>query len=215
MSGESILDGVGRYYAQRLAEHGPGPRGVDWNGADSQRLRHAQFLRLIEAEPGASILDLGCGYGDFLDFLRQRGLRGAYAGWDIAPEMVAAARQRHGEAGDHVFHVGAQPDHACDFAIASGVLNVKGDVPPSDWAAYVEGVIDILARSGRKGFGFNLLSLSSDEDKRRAHLYYADPAAILRLCLDRYGRHVALLQDYGLWEFTVLVRHPAAPGQPA
>lgn len=65
----------------------------------------------------------------------------------------------------------------------------------------------MLARSGRRGFGFNLLSLSSDAEKRRPHLFYADPARMLRHCLDRYGRHVALLQDYGLWEFTLLVRH--------
>ncbi|CAD5293141.1 conserved hypothetical protein [Bosea sp. 62] len=29
---------------------------------------------------------------------------------------------------------------------------------------------------------------------------------MLANCLARYGRHVALLQDYGVWEFTVLVR---------
>ncbi|MEI6162606.1 MAG: class I SAM-dependent methyltransferase, partial [Roseococcus sp.] len=102
----SILDTVGRYYAQRLAEHGPGPRGVDWNGEESQRLRHAQFLRLVEAAPDASILDLGCGYGDFLAFLRGRGHAGPYVGWDVAPEMIAAARALHGEDSDRSWQVG-------------------------------------------------------------------------------------------------------------
>lgn len=206
MSGDAILQRVSRYYAGRLAEHGPGPRGVDWNSEDSQRLRHAQFLRLLEADPGASILDLGCGYGDFLPFLRAHGQSGDYAGWDVAPEMIAAARDLHGEGADRSWHVGAVPDAACDYAIASGVLNVKGEESRADWAAYVEAVIEVLARSGRKGFGFNVLSLSSDPEKRRPHLFYADPAGMLRHCLDRYGRHVALLQDYGLWEFTLLVR---------
>ncbi|MDB5378544.1 MAG: class SAM-dependent methyltransferase [Rubritepida sp.] len=207
MSDDAILQRVGRYYAGRLAEHGPGPRGVDWNGEESQHLRHAQFLRLIEADPAASILDLGCGYGDFLAFLRSRGHAGAYAGWDVAPEMIAAARDLHGEGTDRAWHAGAVPDTACDYAIASGVLNVKGEVAEADWAAYADGVIDVLARSGRRGFGFNVLSLSSDPEKRQPHLFYADPARTLRYCLDRYGRHVALLQDYGLWEFTLLVRH--------
>lgn len=91
--------------------------------------------------------------------------------------------------------------------MASGVINVKGDVAEADWAAYAEGVIETLARSSQLGFGFNMLSLFSDPEKRRQHLFYADPAAMLRHCLNRYGRHAALLQDYGLWEFTVLVRH--------
>lgn len=207
-SERAILDQVGRYYAQRLAEHGANPRGVDWNGADSQRLRHAQFLRLLDDDPAGSILDLGCGYGDFLTFLRDQGRTGRYAGWDVAPEMIAAARALHGEGEGRAWHVGAVPDQPCDYAVASGVLNVKGDSSEAAWAAYADGVIETLARAGRRGFGFNMLSLSSDPDKRRPHLFYADPAALLRQCLDRHGRHVAVLQDYGLWEFTVLVRHP-------
>jgi hypothetical protein len=30
---------------------------------------------------------------------------------------------------------------------------------------------------------------------------------MLAHCLSRYGRSVALMQDYGLYEFTVMVRH--------
>ena len=207
MSHDVILQNVGRYYAERLAEHGPSPRGVDWNGEESQRLRHAQFLRLINGNTSESFLDLGCGCGDFLNFLRSSGHAGTYVGWDVAPEMIAAARAQHGEGRDRQWHVGAVPDVACDYAIASGVLNVKGEAGTAEWAVYVHEVIDVLARSGRRAFGFNMLSLSSDPEKRRPHLYYADPAAMMRHCLDRYGRHVAILQDYGLWEFTVMIRH--------
>jgi SAM-dependent methyltransferase len=209
MTNSALLCNVSRYYAGRLAEHGPTPRGVDWNGAESQRLRHAQFLRLLAPEPEASVLDLGCGYGDFLEFLREAGHRGPYAGWDLVPEMIAAARGRHGEGADRSWHVGDVPGAPCDYAIASGVLNVKGEADEAAWKDYVEQVIGVLARAGRRGFGFNMLSLSSDPERRRPHLHYADPVGILRHCLDRHGRHVALLQDYGLWEFTVLVRHPA------
>ena len=67
----------------------------------------------------------------------------------------------------------------------------------------------MLAAGSRVGFGFNMLSLNSDPERRRADLYYVDPVATLAAIIARYGRHVALLQDYGLWEFTVLVRHTA------
>jgi hypothetical protein len=33
---------------------------------------------------------------------------------------------------------------------------------------------------------------------------------MLAYCLTRYGRSVALIQDYGLYEFTVLVRQENA-----
>ncbi len=202
-SDPAILKEQADYYAARLAEHGPTPRGVDWNGAESQALRHRQFLRLLD-DPTGSVLDLGCGHGDFFAYLRAHGHEGAFTGWDLAPAMIAAARAAHPAAS---WHVGAEPDGACDYAVASGVLNVKGARPDAEWAAHVDAVLGVLARSGRRGFGFNMLSLWSDAGKRRPDLFYADPPAVLAQCRARFGRHVALLADYGLWEFTVLVRH--------
>ena len=78
--------------------------------------------------------------------------------------------------------------------------------PTKPGPVIIHQTIDVLARAGRRGFAFNLLSLSSDPERRRPNLYYADPAEMLSHCLARYGRSVALLQDYGLYEFTVIVR---------
>ena len=202
----SILDGVAAYYTSRLAEHGATPRGVDWNGAESHELRHRQFLRLLDGAPEASVMDIGCGYGDFLRFLRANGHKGRYVGYDVASDMIAAAKRLHGEADDRQWRVGARPKEIADFAVASGIFNVKGDTPDDAWARYVDDTIDILAEAAARGFAFNILSLSSDQERRKPNLYYADPAAMLSHCLRRFGRSVALLQDYGLYEFTVIVR---------
>jgi SAM-dependent methyltransferase len=209
MSGthDALLASVGAYYTSRIAEHGPTPQGVDWKNETSHHLRHSQFLRLLEHDPEASVLDLGCGYGDFLPFLRAAGHRGRFVGYDISAAMVDAARALHGEGPDRAWRQGASPDATEDYAIASGILNVKGAVPEAEWAVYVHDTIQLLGRVSRRGFAFNVLTLSSDPEKRRADLHYADPVGTLRFCLDRFGRHVALLQDYGLYEFTVLVRH--------
>jgi SAM-dependent methyltransferase len=203
----SIVSGVAAYYRSKLALHGPTPQGVDWNGKASHELRHRQFLRLLEGSPDASILDIGCGYGDFMRFLREAGHRGPFIGYDVAPEMIREATRLHGESADCRWRVGAEPTETGDFAVASGIFNVKGEVSTETWARYVHEIIDILARAGRRGFAFNVLSLSSDPERRSATLYYADAAEMLSYCLHRYGRSVALLQDYGLYEFTVLVRH--------
>jgi SAM-dependent methyltransferase len=203
----TILSEVAAYYASKLEAHGSTPQGVDWNGTDSHEQRHRQFLRLLDGSPNASVIDLGCGFGDFLRFLRAAGHRGRFIGYDIAPSMIEKAREIYGEGDDRLWRIGAEPAEVADFAIASGILNVKGDVPNDVWTHYVHQTIDILARAGRHGFAFNVLSMSSDPDRRRPNLYYADPTSILAHCLSRYGRSVALLQDYGLYEFTIVVRH--------
>ena len=188
---------VATYYASKLAVHGPTSRGVDWNGTASHELRHRQFLRLLDGAADASILDLGCGFGDFLRFLRAQGHRGPFIGYDVAPDMIAEAARLHGEGADRQWRVGAMPAEAADFAVASGIFNVKGDVPVETWARYVHDTIDVLAQAGRRGFAFNVLSLSSDPERRAAHLHYADATETLSYCLSRYGRSVALLQDTG------------------
>jgi SAM-dependent methyltransferase len=202
----AILSEAAAYYASKLAAHGTTPQGVDWNGAESHERRHRQFLHLLGGDLKASVIDLGCGFGDFLRFLRSEGYVGPFIGYDIAPSMVEKARELHGEAEDRQWRFGAEPAETADFAIASGIFNVKGDQSSVSWMRYVHETIDILARVGRRGFAFNMLSMSSDPDRRRANLHYEDPIAMLAHCLSKYGRSVALLQDYGLYEFTVVVR---------
>jgi SAM-dependent methyltransferase len=202
----SIRSEVAAYYSSKLALHGPTSRGVDWNDDVSHELRHRQFLRLFRDDREASVLDLGCGFGDFCRFLRAAGYHGPFVGYDVAPNMIAEASRLHGEATCQ-WRVGAEPSEVADFAIASGIFNVKGDVPIDAWSQYVHDTIDTLARAGRRGFAFNVLSLSSDPERRAPNLYYADAGEMLSYCLRRYGRSVALLQDYGLYEFTMIIRH--------
>ncbi len=40
----------------------------------------------------------------------------------------------------------------------------------------------------------------------RTDLYYGDPIFFFEHCRTTFGRHVALLHDYPLYEFTILVR---------
>jgi hypothetical protein len=57
-----------------------------------------------------------------------------------------------------------------------------------------------------RGFAFNCLTYYSDPPKRKDYLYYGDPRFFFDLCQRRYSRNVALRHDYGLFEFTILVR---------
>ena len=121
----AILSGVAAYYASKLEAHGSTPQGVDWNGAASHETRHRQFLRLLDGALDASVIDLGCGFGDFLRFLRTEGHRGRFIGYDIAPGMIEKARELHGEAADRQWRTGAEPAETADFAVASGIFNVN------------------------------------------------------------------------------------------
>jgi hypothetical protein len=58
----------------------------------------------------------------------------------------------------------------------------------------------------RKGFASNFLTGYSDAEKMRADLYYADPLSLFDYCKRNFSKNVALLHDYRLYDFTILVR---------
>ncbi|MBB5020530.1 SAM-dependent methyltransferase [Chitinivorax tropicus] len=202
-----LLNEVATYYADKLAEHGDTPRGVDWNGEESQMIRFAQLCKIIDSKtPNYSLNDLGCGYGALLDYLRDKHPAYSYLGVDVSHEMIKAAEQRYAAVNQVRFITSAEPDLPADYCVASGIFNVRMERTDAEWFDYLQATLDILDRNSRYGFSFNCLTSYSDEDKRRDYLYYADPCRLFDLCKHRYSRQVALLHDYGLYEFTILVR---------
>jgi SAM-dependent methyltransferase len=206
MNHSSVLAEVSAYYSARLTEHGATPRGVDWNSAESQHLRFDQLVHICDLSKPDSIGDYGCGYAAMLDYLRLRGFPGAYRGFDIAANMIDTARARHAADSKATFSTSEEILEGCDHVIASGIFNVKLTTPIPDWEAYVRVTLDRIAACAQRGFSFNVLTGYSDPEKRRPDLYYADPCRLFDLCKRRYSRHVSLLHDYGLYEFTILVR---------
>lgn len=198
-----LLDEVADYYATKLREHGATPRGVDWNGEEGQTLRFAQLAKILPRE-AFSVADIGCGYGALLRYLNQNFASFEYIGCDISADMIAAARVD--APANARFMQGAQPNQVLDFCIASGIFNVKLNRSDADWREYVEACVDSLAASSRRGFAFNCLTSYADDDKKRGNLYYADPCYWFDRCKRLYSKHVSLLHDYGLYEFTIIVR---------
>lgn len=205
---EGLLQEVARYYAQKLDEHGATARGVDWNGEDGQVLRFMQLDRIIEGTEPFTIYDLGCGYGALYDFLRERHKDFSYLGIDVSPEMVAAASSRFAGESNARFVEGAAASLEADYGVASGVFNVRQGRSELEWRNYLEATLDAMHATSRRAFAFNCLTSYSDEDRKRDYLYYADPCKLFDFCKRRYSRNVALLHDYELYEFTIIVKKP-------
>lgn len=201
-----LLHDVARYYSEKLARHGETPRGVDWNGDESQILRFEQLCKVIDASGAFSLNDLGCGYGALFAFLADRYPTFSYLGVDVSEDMVRAAERRLAGHPQARFITAAAPESGADYGVASGIFNVRLGHSDAEWGEYLQATLDVLDRTSRLGFAFNCLTSYSDEDKMQDYLFYADPCRLFDLCKRRYSRHVALLHDYGLYEFTVLVR---------
>jgi SAM-dependent methyltransferase len=195
---DELLTRVERYYTAKLHEHGPTHRGVDWSTSDSQELRLTQLLRVV-TQPG-SLLDYGCGYGALVGHLADPG---PYVGFDVSEAMVEAARKLHPQARFTTNEAELEP---VDYVVASGIFNVRAGAPEEGWSDYIGRTLDRINALARRGFAVNMLTSYSDPPLMRADLHYADPLHWFDHCKRQYARNVALLHDYDLYEFTLIVR---------
>ncbi|MEO0371351.1 MAG: class I SAM-dependent methyltransferase [Pseudomonadota bacterium] len=203
-----LLGQVAEYYDDKLSQHGTTARGVDWNGEDSQNLRFDQLARVIDREAGFSVNDLGCGYGAFQEYLAGQYEGFDYHGYDVSEQMIKAATTRLPQQNVHLACT-ATPDKQADYTVASGIFNVRMERADEEWQAYFKDTLDVMNHASTRGFAFNCLTAYSDADKMRDYLYYTSPTWAFDLCKTRYARNVALLHDYGLYEFTLIVRKDA------
>ncbi|MGB8400453.1 class I SAM-dependent methyltransferase [Bradyrhizobium sp.] len=198
---------VRNYYSGTIERHGPTPLGVDWPNGASQYLRFVQLLKICDFSRSFSLNDFGCGYGALLEFLAMRHGEAevAYQGIDISRAMVAAARQRWADRKHVKFAVGSRCGRVADYSLASGVFNVRLGHPVRDWEAYIESILADLHASSRIGFAVNFM-LPRDAPPSESGLYRCEPRRWIDSLAKQAGGGVQLLGDYGLREFTLLIR---------
>lgn len=201
----SIESTVAGYYSRAIEEHGATHRGVDWSSRASQELRFATLLDGIDWSDKPTLLDFGCGCGALAHYVDRLGFDCDYVGYDIAPAMIDAAVRSHGEHDDRRFTSDRDALEPADIVVASGVFNVKLEIPRSSWAHHAGDTIARLGALTRRRLAFNMLPAATAQELERDDLYYANAEAVVRYCRAVVGGEVSLREDYGLWEFTVVV----------
>ena len=196
------------YFQDKLDRFGFTPRGVDWNSVEAQETRFAQLARVIRAAPGESysLLDYGSGFGALYDFLARLGQRPRYTGFDFVPAMLARGAEMHPANPDCAFSGDLDALLPVDYVVASGIFNIRLEASDEVWRDYIIEILTRMDALALKGFSFNMLTSYSDLEYMKPHLYYADPCFFFDYCKRHFSKSVALLHDYGLYDFTILVR---------
>jgi len=203
---DKIVKKVDRYYSDKIITYGTTPQGVDWSSPESQFLRFEQLLKVCADKNHFSINDYGCGYGALLDYMNSQNYQFSYFGYDISTLMLNEANKRYHNSSNVVFCNRQSDLPVSDYTVASGIFNVKQDIQIDEWEKYILSVLNDLFQLSHIGFAFNILTKYSDADKMRSDLYYADPCFLFDYCKKNFSRNVAILHDYNLYEFTVIVR---------
>ena len=194
-----------KHYSKTLETYGASAKGVGWNSKNSQEIRFNQLINILPND-SFSILDYGCGYGALYEFIETRKFDFSYTGYDIIPAMISKAQ--------NIFTSNKKLEwisdrtllDKTDYTLASGVFNVKLDIELDKWKSYVLSELELINKLSIKGFSFNILTSYSDKNMMNSDLYYAEPGFYFDYCKKHFSRNVALLHDYNLYEFTIMVR---------
>lgn len=206
---EKINKDINKFYDQNLQSHGNTAQGVGWKNQEAQQVRFGQLLKLLTDRNGFSVNDLGCGTGDFAQYLFSNGFASfEYTGYDMLEKMVQIASNIYKDEPGCTFKqiTGAADMAEADYTVASGIFNIRYELTNEEWLPYIIQTITQMNASSRKGFAFNALTSYSDADKMQPYLYYSDPLYLFDYCKKHFSRNVALLHDYNQYDFTILVR---------
>jgi len=189
-------------YRRLFAAHGYAPQSLGWDKG-KQFLRFHQLTSTFELT-GASLLDVGCGFGDFVGYLRALNIEDcAYVGIDLVDEFIAEGEKRFGSPNATFVRSALEdygPTSPFDYVIASGTFNLK-----------LEGVdgYEEIRRSLARMFSLSKVALSADflsdkVDYGHEHNFRSAPETILKMAYE-LSRNVVLRNDYFPFEFCLTI----------
>lgn len=179
-----------------LKRHGYHPNALYWSSREIQEIRF-RVLTEIGIKSGDSVLDVGCGFGDYKSWMKGQGRDICYAGIDLSPDLIRVARKKHpdaalfcGELSDFDFAA-----RSFDWVVLSGALNEQ----LHDEGAYARKMISSMFALCQKGLAFNLL----DARHLKAHdLQSFEPEEILIYC-NGLTPNVKVIDEYLDNDFTI------------
>jgi SAM-dependent methyltransferase len=199
-----------RWYADKVRRYGFDHRGLGFRTQTSQHKRFDAAIAMGELD-GASLLDVGCGFGDLLDYLAQRRIRPReYVGLDVCEPMIRRCRERFAT---HEFVVGDvlayEPRREFDYVIASGIFGLDA-----------EGARERIRPTLERMFAWARIGLSANFLSRRSPApaegrVYVEPTEVLAMALE-ITPAVRLDHSYLPNDFTLhLFKTPAWQGEKA
>ncbi|CAB3290117.1 Methyltransferase domain [Methanocaldococcus lauensis] len=206
-------DKIKKEYEIHFEKHDPNsPEAVHWIGKEKVWLRF-DILTEIDNLNGKKILDFGCGNALLFDYLKEKGIKCEYYGWDISEKMIKVAKKRHPDGNFMVVDV-LEEDlkkyyNYFDYILISGVFNgifYKGNGEYDKYDIHKKWICSILIKLWKlckKGIAVNFLTQYVDWEEE--DLYYCKIPEIIDFCVSKLSRWFVVRHDYQLYEFTMYI----------
>ena len=187
------------FYNFHLKKFGDRPEALRWTPQGQIRRYHT----LIEIAPdlnNSTVLDYGCGTGDFYRFMKRRGIETRYTGVDINANFIEMARKKYPDCTFRVMNIDEDPlEGFYDYIFICGVFNLLVPGVKDD----LRNALVNLFKHCNKGLALN--ALSSHAPIRDPELNYTSPEEMVQFSLENLSPYLALRHDRIQNDFTLFI----------
>lgn|SRR3989338_8125986 len=185
-------------YMERFRKYGMDIRTLASGNRDRQLVRFQAFSGIGDLN-GASILDVGCGFGDFYQYLKDEGIKVKYTGIDICPAFVDVCTERFPEAKFAVKDLQTDPvKEKYDYVVSSQTFNNR--LADGENMRIMKDVLQKSYALCTKGVAVDMVT--SYVDFQEEHLFYYSPEEVFKFA-KTITKRVTLRHDYPLYEFMI------------
>jgi SAM-dependent methyltransferase len=189
------------FYNFHLKKFGDRPEALRWTPQGQLRRYHM----LADIAPpsdlnNSSVLDYGCGTGDFYRFLKRRGINVKYTGVDINENFIELAKKKYPECTFRVMCADDDElDRFYDYIFICGVFNLQVPGVEDD----LKNALVTLFKHCNKGLALN--ALSSHTPVKDPELHFTSPEEMVKFSLENLSPAVVLRHDRIPNDFTLFV----------
>ncbi len=185
-------------YNERFLKFGFCPETLGWGGGKERQLkrfRAAIDFSLFDDRPVVSVLDVGCGFGDFGAWLSEYKPAIRYTGIDINPALIEEGRKRY-SLDLCVTDIGSLSDRSYDLVVANGIFNYR--MQHEDHEKYVKGMLRRFMEVAHVGIAVDFMSTYVDFSHPGA---FHCPESLVVDAIKTRTKRYAIRNDYLDYEY--------------
>lgn len=193
-----------KFYKKKFEEYGHHEASLGWSKG-KQFIRFYALTRNFNLN-NKKILDIGCGFGDFLGFATLHDIKYSnYHGVDLIEEFIKIAVRDHGDDPRNKFEVCnfLEKNFSCDYVIASGVFGQRVESSDERNYEFVEKVISKALADSSCGVAFDFISDKVDFRTSEKD-FHASASRVLDIAY-KYSRNVMIDNSIMPFEFSLVI----------
>lgn len=167
------------YYQKRMSRFEGHAEQCGWVSRFTQELRFEAVTSGWDLT-SASLLDVGCGYGDLLGYLAKHHSNLRYTGVDLIPNFIDVAKKEHPSGTFIQGDFFDQQMSAYDYVLAIGTFN---HATPNPYMHIKDALIHMFAHCKIAAGAAILSALSPPELRRSKAFFYYDPIKVFQIAL--------------------------------